>query len=159
MKSILIKIAVCDDSSEQIELLKEYFGIYEEKYPGKADVSYFDLGTHLLDITQNNAFDIYIIDMIMPEINGIEVARALHERKDKGKILFLTSSKDYVFDAFNVKASDYLLKPISPEKLFDKINQLIGEIDEESPRTVSVKTSKGEVIIKVSDILYSQHHK
>lgn len=153
----MVKIAVCDDSSDQIELLKEYFGLFEEKYPGKAEVSYFDLGTQLLDITKSTSFDIYIIDMIMPEKNGIEVAHALRERKDKGKILFLTSSKDYVFDAFNVKASDYLLKPISPEKLFEKIHQLIGEIEEESPKTVSVKTSKGAVVIKVADILYIEN--
>ncbi len=153
----MIKIAVCDDSSAQIELVKEYFDIYETKYPKTVEATYFSLGTELLEGSRNNAFDIYIIDMIMPEINGIEVARCLRERKDKGKILFLTASKDYVFDAFVVKASDYLLKPVGPEKLFEKINQLIEEIEDERPRTVSVKTSRGEMNIRVYDILYIEN--
>lgn len=153
----MFRIAVCDDDTLQTDLMREYFEIYSGRFPEKAEVSYFNSGAALLENSKEKSFDIYFLDLIMPEINGMEVATTLRGSGDKGKIIFLTASKDYVFDAFAVKASDYLLKPISPEKLFEKVNSLIEEINDEKPPTVTIKTIKGEQVVAIRDILYIEN--
>ena len=153
----MVKVALCDDNKIQIGLLLDYLNLFNQKHPGMIEVTAFYSGTELLDKAKNDGFDIYILDLIMPEINGMDVARELRKAKDKGKIVFLTSTKDYVFEAFSVKASDYLLKPISPEKLFEKIRELCGEIEEEKPFMVTVKSVKGECIFPLKDILFIEN--
>lgn len=153
----MLRIAFCDDNILQLDILNEYFGIYEKNYPKSISATGFRSGPELLKAAEEKPFDIYLLDLIMPEMNGMEVAKQIRENKDKGKIVFLTVSKDYVFDAFSVKASDYLIKPIAPEKLFEIINHLKSEIEEESPKYVLIKSMKGEFSTTINNIAYIEN--
>lgn len=153
----MLRIAFCDDNELQRGILSEYFGILEKDYPGTFYTEGFASGPELLEAAGKEPFQIYLLDLIMPEMNGMEVAKLLRDGKDKGKIVFLTVSKDYVFDAFSVKASDYLIKPITPEKLYERINLLKAEIEEESPRTVIIKSVVGEYSATLDSIAYIEN--
>ena len=153
----LIKIALCDDNEMQLDIFKDYIKQYEKNHPHKIKATFFSLGSELINSASNNRYDIYFLDLIMPEITGMEVAKALREKKDKGKIVFLTSSKDGVFDAFSVKASDYILKPISYEKISDKIDELCAELREEKPETITIKADEGSCVVPIGEILYIEN--
>lgn len=64
-------------------------------------------------------FHIYILDIIMPDINGVQVGAALREQGDDGLIIYLTSSPDFALESCNTDALHYLLKPIDSDSFSD----------------------------------------
>lgn len=103
-------IAICDDENvicHQIEQL-----IKEQKTD--CDIRKFLSGEELL--REENGFDLIFLDIQMEGINGIETARRLQKKQGEAILIFVTGLKEYVFEAFDVSAFHYLLKPIDAEK-------------------------------------------
>ncbi len=151
----MIKLAICDDTELQVELLLDLLSDYQTKSGKQLDIHTYSSGEELLAAREKEGgFDIYMLDILMGNLNGIETAKALRLQKDKGKLLFLTSSPDYVFAAFSVKAANYLLKPLDPKQLFSELDLLIQEIEQEHPPVILLKTTKGDQRILVDDIIY-----
>ena len=146
----MIKVAICDDNQIQLDLAVDIVS----SYPKKLDIKAFPLGTKLLEeVEKSGPFDIYILDLLMPEINGIEVAKALRDLGDNGKIIFLTSSLDYAIESYDVKAFYYMVKPIDVDKLYKVLDNATEDLVHESA-TVEIRTSNGLVRIPTSDIMY-----
>lgn len=72
--------------------------------------------------TQN--IDLIFLDINMPEISGLSFARSINKNI---KIIFTTAYREYAVDGFDLQAVDYLLKPISFERLLQGINKYLGE--------------------------------
>ncbi len=76
---------------------------------------------NILDL---HAVDLIFLDINMPEISGLSFAKSINK---KIKIIFTTAYRDYAVDGFDLKAVDYLLKPISFERLIQSINKYKNE--------------------------------
>ncbi|MBQ4559618.1 MAG: response regulator transcription factor [Tyzzerella sp.] len=123
----MIRIGLCDDSTaflNQTKFLIEHW----DNHPQNTVVTLFEDGDSLILAHSQNPFDIILLDVVMPLLNGIEVARELRENDKNVKIVFLTSSPEFAVDSYSVKANNYLLKPIEPAKLFACLEELISEI-------------------------------
>lgn len=107
-----MKIAICDDDAyfrEQIE------GLVQKYISGdlKKTVSVFSHAEELLeDVNKNGGFDIYLLDIVMPAMNGIDLGKELRKNGQDGKIIYLTSSAEFAIDSYEAEASSYILKPI-----------------------------------------------
>ena len=77
----------------------------------------FTRAKEALDYLEDNLIDLAILDIDMPGMNGIELAAAIKEKWPETAILFLTGYSQYAVDAFKVRASGYLLKPVTREML------------------------------------------
>ncbi len=118
----MLTVCICDDDPTdvlQIQALTECFAGEHPEFPLKIQTfsSAFDLLDHL---SQKGGFDLYLLDILMPHLRGLELAERIRARNEASEILFLTSSPEYALDAFDVAACGYLLKPVDKEK-FDKI--------------------------------------
>lgn len=110
----------------------------------------------LLEEAQKNGFhDAYILDVMMPGRNGIELGHALRDMGFKGKILYLTSSEEYAIDAFKVKAYNYILKPVKAEPFFLALDDAFGISSTQESSDIVVKSTQGNVRIHPEDILYA----
>lgn len=151
----MLKIAICDDNATQLEILQELLYDYDTVSLYKVEVESFTDGESLLKaIKENGSYDIYILDVVMPEINGLELAKKIREKDELGKIVFLSSETSFVFKAFSVSASGYLVKPVNPEDLFDLIDTLRSKIEKEQPSFIQIQTDSGTRRIEVKDILF-----
>ena len=74
--------------------------------------------------TKDTKIDIAFLDIEMPEINGIQLAKKLKIRDPNIKIIFVTAYNEYALDAFKLHASGYLSKPVNEEKIKEEINEL-----------------------------------
>src|SRR5207248_11538066 len=70
-----------------------------------------------LRLAQALSYDVLFLDVEMPGLTGIEAARLVRERPEAPAVVFVTAHEQYAVDAFAVEATDYLLKPVEPERL------------------------------------------
>lgn len=141
----MLRIAICDDMAET----RQHIASLVEQWPGAADglrIECFSDGDLLITAHRKNPFDIILLDVVMPLINGIDTARELRQEDKTAKIVFLTSSPEYAVDSYRVKASDYLLKPIHKEQLYRCLDELKQEILEQG-KAISLRN--GNVIHRV----------
>ncbi len=125
----MIKIALCDDNAMQQEILKDQVSDYINNKNLDTEVTVFSSGLDLLDyIEKNGGFDIYILDMIMPGMKGIDLGASLRQMGDNGVIIYLTVTNAFVSRALEVKASIYLLKPIRSEQLASVLDNAINHL-------------------------------
>ena len=76
-------------------------------------------------VMKNTSIDLLFLDINMPDISGLSFARSLN---NKVKIIFTTAHREYAVDGFELKAVDYLLKPISFDRFFQSISKYITEV-------------------------------
>ena len=106
----MMQIAVCEDEEIVREQIKEL--IIEQKKD--CQVVQFVSGEELL--AAHESFDLIFLDIQLDGMTGIEVAREFRNRGDEVFLIFVTGAKEYIFDAFDVSAFQYLLKPISEKR-------------------------------------------
>ncbi len=150
----MVKIAVCDDNILQLELMKELLTEYAASRSIEAEILPFTAGRELLQyVRTNSGCDIYILDVVMPDINGFEAATTLRMLNDDGKIIFLTATHDYAVASYDVGAFYYMLKPIDGAKLYSVLDKATAEF-RKADKFIFVKSDSGEVKILQNDILY-----
>lgn len=148
----MIRIGVCDDSRdflEQINLLLR--NLDNRSHNIRTDL--FEDGDALIEAHRKNPFDIILLDIMMPLLNGIDTAKELRGKDKNVKIVFLTSSPEFAVDSYTVKASNYLLKPIDSAAFFCCLDELIAEVESFS-KCITVKGLDATHRILVSDIEY-----
>jgi DNA-binding LytR/AlgR family response regulator len=154
----LIHIAICDDSKQERQILAVLFKRYQELHATPLQIHIFQNGFSLLDaIDQGKRFDITILDILMPGENGIEIARNIRASGTDTEIIFLTSSPEYAVDSYEVKAQNYLLKPVTEEKFFASIDSILAELDEKDTASFIIYTTEKQYSrIRVSSLVYGE---
>lgn len=122
-----LKIAICDDDNR--DLLQIAFLLEAYRHDRKAEFSYvsFQSATELLASMDSRDYDLLLLDVLMPGVNGMQAAREIRERNSRTEIVFLTSSPEYAVESYSVRAHYYLLKPASEEKLFPILDRLMAD--------------------------------
>ena len=93
-----------------------------------------------LDWLCEHSADLAILDINMPEIDGITLAARIKQISPQTAILFLTAYKEYAFDAYAVHPTGYLLKPVSQEKLAAEVAYASREQHPSAPAHIHIKT-------------------
>jgi len=152
----MLRIAICDDETAERENIEALLGDYLNERPRLgAFLTPFENGYDLLEAAgTGSGFDFYLLDVIMPDINGIEVGKKLRQMGRSGAIIYLTTSPDYAVDSYLTQAFFYLLKPVKREQLFDVLDRAVSNIQERQSRSIVVNTPSGLRSIRLNDILY-----
>lgn len=107
------------------------------------------------DALKNGFHDAYILDVMMPGMDGIHLGHALRDMGFKGIILYLTSSEEYAIDAFKVKAYNYILKPIEKENFFLALDDVLAIPSEPESTQIIIKAKNGgNIKIQRENIIY-----
>lgn len=121
-----MKIAIIDDSVDDRQILTSYLHtFFAEVYANiPLFIQDFSSGEEFLSAFTSASFDIIFIDYYMKELSGLETASQIRKEDPTVSLLFTTASKDYALDGYLVKASGYLLKPITYEKFAETLRLL-----------------------------------
>ena len=151
----MLRIGICDDESDardalRIQLEKLMMEATEEIVyefsSGAGAVSW--LGSHPGEI------DLLFLDVEMKGLNGMEAAGKIRTFDTQLIIVFVTGYADYVFDGYQVDALDYLIKPVTEEKLRRLLFRVRAKSAQEESRTFTLKNADGTWRIRLADILY-----
>lgn len=148
----MIEIAICDDE----KMVMERIAALIKKQNTDCYIESFQAGNELLAAKRH--FDLIFLDIQMDGINGMETAKAVREYDRKAVIIFVTAVKEYVFEAFDVGAFHYLLKPIEEQKFAEVFGNAVREIRErriqrETP-ALFIKTKNKSYTLRQSEIIF-----
>ena len=147
----MFKIAVCDDEKTYLDNIQDAIKRWSEERNVTIDIAAFDNGDSLLEHLKTEKLDMVFLDIMMPLFNGMELAHEIRKNDSVLKIVFLTSSPEFAVESYDVKASGYLLKPLSYDKLCRVLDDTLHE-EETEPDNVILKTIMGYQKIYFHDI-------
>ena len=151
-----MRIAVCDDNELQLELTCEILKDILSEDMENPEISSFTGGRQLLEaVRSSGGFDLYILDVYIPDMNGMEIAATLRMMKDSGYIIFLSSSLEYAVQSYDVEAFYYFLKPIDRDKFARVIRKAAEKIEQnDHSDTLHIPTQDGVRTVRVPDVAY-----
>lgn len=157
---IPLRILIVDDEEPARNRLREVLADCASDLP-LVVVGEAASGRAALEWLERNAADVALLDIRMPEMDGIELARHMRGLSAPPAIIFSTAFDQHAVEAFEVNAADYLLKPVRRERLLAALRKArvftqerLGELAGESRKHLSV-TERGKILlIPVADIIY-----
>ena len=111
-----MRIAACDDDKNVLQKVQQALEAENAAYQDMEATLFCDSNALLSALEDKARFDIYLLDILMPKTNGMELASAIRRTDESALIIFLTSSPEFAVDSYEVEAFGYLLKPFSSEK-------------------------------------------
>lgn len=149
----MLSIAVCDDMPIECAELAGHIENTLNQFGTEFSIKRFFDGQELLKGVES--FDIVFLDIKMPEISGMELARQMRENGRKSIIVFVTSAKEYVYEAYDVEAFHFLLKPVNEDKLKNVLKKAVVKVTFCNSEDFIIISSEYQIKkILLKDILY-----
>lgn len=148
-----MKIAICDDEICFVQELRALLTQWSAKNALSLTLYQYSNGDDLLTALQTTSIDLVFLDIIMPLLNGMDTARELRNAGITVPIIFLTSSREFALESYEVKAFNYLLKPVNNQKLFSVLNEFLKSF-KASAETFTAHTADGFCKITLNDVDY-----
>ncbi|WP_022763278.1 LytR/AlgR family response regulator transcription factor [Butyrivibrio sp. AD3002] len=152
-----LRIAICDDDKADRERVHGLVKEYLQKKNQSADVKVFDHPDALIEECEQFRPHIYILDIVMPMVTGIQAARELRWNQPEAQIIFATSESSFALESFDVNPINYILKPIEKEKLFSTLDLAISRVDLAGEKCITIKVKGGLQTLRMDEILYIEY--
>lgn len=150
----MLKVAVCDDDAEFRKQVGKAVGdiLFAR---GEYEIGYFQNGSEVKQAIEEKRFyyHLLLLDIHMNPINGVEIAAWIRRNRVDVDIIFVTISKEHVYECYTYKAFAYILKPVSRERLSSELNRYVDEIEAE-PACINITIRGCEKKIAIDKILY-----
>lgn len=141
----VVNCLIVDDEPMAREILKNHL----QKVDAVNVVATCKNAIEAFNEINSNKIDLIFLDINMPEISGLSFAKSINSNT---KVIFTTAYREYALDGFNLQAVDYLLKPISFERLLQAVNKFIGENHvEEASSPPDLKLDRNDFIFVRAD--------
>jgi len=152
----MFHIAICDDDAVEMEITKAE--VLRSMSPDRTQIDLFLGGAALLAAVENGTYvpDITILDINMPELNGIEVAKKINDLCPRCRIIFLTSYLGYATDVYEARHSYFVLKSEIGEKLKKAFGAVFADIDKNT--IVSFRADGEQWKLGIEGILYLERN-
>lgn len=148
-----MNIAICDDESQFMDAICPLLEQWAARNSIKLTLCRFTNGDDLIAAHRNKCMDLIILDVIMPLLNGIDTARELRKDNQTVPIIFLTSTREFAVDSYEVQAFHYLIKPVEKDKLFRVLDDFLQK--NILPKNIfTAKTADGFCRITPTDVHY-----
>lgn len=152
----MLNIAICDDEKFQRAIVKDMLSKICDKNNMEISVDEFSSGSELINIYKRNVkkYSIILCDIIMDGINGIELIRRIRKIDSSFQAIIITGSCEYVFDGYDVGALNYLMKPISFQKLESEFLRAIKSLNFSNPSKYTITINGKTSFIDLSSVLF-----
>lgn len=154
----MIKVAVVEDEPKAADLLASYLDRYAASPTGLRTktnfaVTRFSDGVSFLAAARMD-FDLVFMDIEMPDLDGMETAKRLRAINPFVTLVFVTNMAQYAVNGYEVRALDFLVKPVSYPNFETKLRRAVEQIRLNENEKVMINGTKGVVTVPKSDIVY-----
>ena len=119
----MYNVAICADTEEERLQAAEYAGRFFEREGIEVHIDTYAAGRELLE--SGRKYDLYLLDVLMPGMSGIDAAQALAEDKDHPVVVFITSSLESAVEGYRVEATGFILKPVEEESFWSTMERVV----------------------------------
>ena len=148
-----MNIALVDDRPEEREKSKLILSEYAAVHRARVDVSSFSSGEALLKAYKPFQYTAILLDIYMDGMSGIDAARAIREQDRDARIVFLTSSEDHMPDAFRLHAFECIVKPVSRDKIFPALDDMMGSASSVSEPRFFFSSQRSDQSVAYRDLV------
>lgn len=146
----VIKVAICDDNVIIRNIVKEKCQSFFIAETFKVEYELFVSGEEL--VASSEIFDLVILDIKMPGINGFEAAEKIQIKNSKSKIILLTSHQEFMKHGYKVNAIRYLNKPVDDSEFNEALSSFVKD-GTDKRKAIEIYIKKKKYYIFVSDII------
>lgn len=151
----MIKFAICDDEPHMAQEISDRLSQYmTEKKTDSYCVNCFSNGRFLLE--SGCDFDVVFLDIQMEHPDGMETAKMLRQQKNRSLLVFVTVLKECVFDAFEVEAYDYLVKPLDSGRFKRTMDRVVHTLSRREEKSIVIRRSASCEVVLLDEILYCE---
>lgn len=152
----LIRIAICDDSNIDAEIMKNFLQDYYAKKNCFCEIIIYSSGEELIETYHNsgNKYHLLFLDIYMKQLNGIETATLIRKYDDNVKIVFCTVSLEHAVDSYEVYAYGYVIKPFDVSKMRGLLDKFTKTILGDEISHIRVKSEYADRLVALSEIVY-----
>lgn len=153
----IINIMICDDDKQALEIISEYVYNIAEIFNISFEIYLYSNGKNVIEALNNpdENFDILFLDVDMPEISGIEVAKNIRKNERDIILIFVSAHEQYVFEAIEYQPFRYIRKSRLEKELKPALKAAYNKIQSENITRLVIKTEDGEELyLKHKDIMY-----
>lgn len=150
-----ISVAVIDDDEKQLNHIKSFFASAGETLGQEFNVKYFTDGLSFLE-NFKDGYDILMLDIEMPLIDGVSLAKRIRQTGSRCSIIFITHMPQYAIEGYEVEATAYILKPIKLLNFTEAVKRAVKRLVTVRSESVNIVLSgrSGVRSIPSSEIYY-----
>nr|MCR5283037.1 LytTR family DNA-binding domain-containing protein [Lachnospiraceae bacterium] len=154
----MIRIAIVEDSKDDRKELKSFLERYEREKKCALKITEFDSGINFIE-EYKPEFDLIFMDISMPHMNGMDVARKLRNKDTGVQLIFLTSLAKYAVEGYEVNARMFLVKPVSYLRISIEMDKIATAYNSRLWENLLLNTVEGMVRVNLGSIYYIQSDK
>lgn len=151
----MLKIAVVDDNQTEIFKIKEMCEQYTIDTKTRILINEFTNGYDFIE-SYTADYDIIFLDIEMPHLNGMTLAKKLQALDSHAILVFITNLSQYAINGYEVGAYDYLLKPVSYEVFKIKLNRIRMVLDAKRKAGLTIQTESGYIRVDIETLHYAE---
>ena len=154
----MFKIIVVEDQNKWWEQISSYLSSYAKENDALFEVARFKTGESFLAQYDGSA-DLVFMDIGLPEKNGIDISKELRQKDGRVCIVFLTELSQFAIEGYEVRAFDYLVKPIKYDLFSLKLSRILAYLSHASRKYATIKDGSLTARICFDDIVYIESQK
>jgi len=152
-----MNIAICDDDGRFRAQTARSLEVILDKRGLRASVASFRRAEDVVTAVEGGAtFDLFLLDIVMPGMDGVALARLMRQRLPASPILFFTTSSDFAVEAFAVGAAHYIVKPFSRAQFLEALDRALALMPANKATGVVFKTANGLLNVPFDDLVHSE---
>lgn len=148
-----MNIAICDDLEVDRKILTDMINRYFTEHNSLVNITTYHNGEDLISNFNNQNFDLIFLDIYMYKLSGIDTAKEIRKKDANSILVFITTSSDFALDAFDLDALQYLIKPITYDKIKKILDKCLKQLST-NMRFIEVLEDGHPVKILLNEIYY-----
>lgn len=149
----MIHIAIVEDQVQERARIKTLLRELEAQENLQFTIAEFATGEAFL-LCEGTTFDIVLMDIEMPGMDGLETARALRETDPTVIIIFITNLAQYAVNGYEVDALDFIIKPVNQHSFTMKLQRAISRTEKRSDDLIPVRKDRETSYVRASAVRY-----
>lgn len=157
----MFRIAICDDKIQDLENLRISTEIWLKETAGvNGTVDTFRNPQELKVCLQEKKrkFDLYLLDIMMPEVDGIQLGRLIRGKDMEVSVIYVTSSSEYALNAYGIHAIRYLMKPVDQKELYSALNLAYALFNMRPKHTLLINGPDSVTSIIMEEVMYVENN-
>ncbi len=148
-----MRVTIVDDEANFSQVLAHFCSNYQKEYGGEITVTTYDNPAVFLQQYKADA-DVIFMDILMPQMNGIDCARRLRKMDENVILCFVTSMAKYAVQGYEVGAIDFIIKPLNYDEFSMKMSRIVRVLRKQATATILISARNGIRKIDLRDLIY-----